>query len=81
MTEQTSRQQSLNAASGAASKRLKEAHTEEWNTYMTEEATARGEQWAPKQTPEQKAAADFERLLAQYPHLAETVLGDKTGTA
>jgi hypothetical protein len=67
----TDRNKNLNAASGAASKRLKEAHPDEWNRYMKEEATARGEEWAPKATPEQKAKEEFERLLRDYPHLAK----------
>lgn len=76
MSEQTStttRQQALNAASGAASKRLKTAHQDEWDKYMVEEATARGQKWQPKPDAEQKAKAEFERLLAQYPHLAQQV--------
>lgn len=72
-TSTTTRQQALNAASGAASKRLKTAHSDEWDKYMVEEAKARGQEWQPKASPEQKATAEFERLLSQYPHLAEQV--------
>lgn len=70
---QSTRQQALNAASGAASKRLKEEHQAEWNKYMSEEATARGQEWKPKMTKEQKAEEDFKRLLAQNPHLADLI--------
>lgn len=73
MTDTTARNRNLNAASGAASKRLKQVHQEEWDGYMKEEATARGEEWAPKPTPEAKAKAEFERLLAEYPTLANSL--------
>jgi hypothetical protein len=73
MTNTTDRNKNLNAASAAASKRLKEEHLDTWNTYMAEEAKARGEEWAPKPTPEKRAEEDFRRLLEQYPHLAAKV--------
>jgi len=74
MPETTDRNRALNAASGAASKRLKEENIDRWNELMTEEAKARGEEWKPKASPEQKAEADFKRLIEQYPHLAQQVL-------
>lgn len=73
MTDNTERNKALNAASAAASKRLKEENLDTWNKYMVEEATARGQEWAPKPSPEAKAEADFQRLLTEYPHLADQV--------
>lgn len=74
MTEETTaaqtRQQALNAASGAASKRLKEAHLQEWNTYMAEEAARRNQRWTPKPSAEEKARQELQRLLAEHPGLA-----------
>lgn len=67
------RNKNLNAASGAASKRLKEAHADEWNGYMKEEANKRGEQWKPKQSAKEKAKADFEKLLAENPEFADSL--------
>lgn len=70
---QSTRQQALNAASGAASKRLKEQYPEDWNKFMAQEATARNQTWSPKPTKEQKAEAEFHRLLAENPHLADSL--------
>jgi hypothetical protein len=61
----------LNAASGAAQKRLKEAHIDEFNKYMAEEASKRGQPWKPKASAKEKAKADFERLLAEHPEFAD----------
>lgn len=71
----TTRQANLNAAAGAANKRLKEAHLDEFNKYMAEEANARGETWAPRPTAEQKAEEALRALLDANPGLASKVLG------
>lgn len=55
----------------AATKRLREAHLSEWNTFRVEEAKARGVEWTPPPTPEQKASAELDALLAANPHLLE----------
>jgi hypothetical protein len=75
MTE-LSRTQALNAANGAALKRLKEAHTDEFNGYMAEEAKARGQEWSPRLTPEQRAEQELQDLLAKFPDLANKVKAD-----
>lgn len=67
----TDRNKALNAASNAANKRLKEAHPDEWNGYMKEEASKRGQPWTPKPDAKAKAKADFERLLAEHPEFAD----------
>lgn len=73
MTDTTERNKNLNAASNAASKRLKEENLDTWNKYMAEEATRRGEEWKPKPTQEQKAEEEFLRLLREHPHLADSL--------
>lgn len=67
------RQQNLSAATNKADQRLKAAHLEEWNGYMTEETKARGEKWAPKPTEAERAAAELEALLRAHPELADKV--------
>lgn len=73
MTDTTERNKALNAASGAASKRLKEAHPDEWNSYMAEEAKARGQEWKPKASKKEKDEAEFKRLLAEHPEFADAL--------
>jgi hypothetical protein len=63
------RQKGLNAAYSAASKRLREAHQDEFNSLYQQEAADRGIEWTPKATPEQKAEQEMQALLAQFPHL------------
>lgn len=53
----------------AALRRLREAHAEEYNTYLGEEMGARGIEWTPRLTDEQKAAKQVADLLSQYPEL------------
>lgn len=61
----------LNKASGAASARLKDAHLDEWNGYMVEEAKALGEFWAPRLSPEQRAEVELKALLNAHPALKD----------
>lgn len=68
-TEQTSSQK-LSAARQAATTRLLDAHRDEFNKYMTEEAKARGVEWKRKLTPEERAERELEALLAANPGLA-----------
>lgn len=68
MAEETGKD--LGAASRAADKRLREAHLDEYNKYKSEEAKARGIEWSPRLTDEQKAEKQYADLIAKYPHLA-----------
>lgn len=63
----------MRAAYGAATKRLREAHRDEFNEYQKEEAKKLGIDWSPKPTAEEKARAQFQELLAQHPGLASEV--------
>lgn len=78
-----SRQAKMAKAQRTADKRLREAHGEEWNRLMTEEAKARGIDWKPRLSPEQKRREQFKALLAEDPSLASLVQGgddDETAT-
>lgn len=68
-TEQTSSQK-LSAARQAATTRLLDAHRDEFNTYMAEEAKSRGVEWKRKLTSEERAEKELEALLAANPGLA-----------
>jgi hypothetical protein len=61
----------LNKASGIASARLKDAHIDEWNGYMAEEAKALGEQWSPRLSAEQRAEVELKALLDAHPNLKD----------
>lgn len=58
-------------AVAAADKRLREAHRDEWLGFAQQEAQARGVEYKPRPTPEEKAAAELDRLLAEHPELRE----------
>lgn len=55
----------------AATKRLREDNLEQFNKYRVEEAKARGIEWTPPKTAEQKAKEEYDRLIADFPHLAQ----------
>lgn len=61
----------LRKAYGAATQTLRDNHRDEFNKLYAEAAAAEGVEWSPRLTPEQKAEAAFDNLLAEYPHLAE----------
>jgi hypothetical protein len=65
----------LRESYAAAEKRLRDAHTDEFNGYRTEEAAARGVEWKPKPTKAEKAKAEIERLLAENPELRDALGG------
>jgi len=66
------------AAYSAAEKRLREENRDRFNALMAEEAQARGVDWKPRPTAEEKAQAELDRLLAEHPALAER-LRNQTG--
>ena len=61
----------VRAAYTAASARLREAHHDEFLKYQAEEAKARGVEWKPRETPEQRASSEFDRLLTEFPFLRD----------
>lgn len=71
----------MSAARSAAATRLRDAHLDEYNQFVVEEATARGLEWKPRPTAEQKAAADLAALLEAHPHLREQFTAPTVPTA
>lgn len=68
-----SRQALLREAYGAATTRLREARREEFDSLYVQEAQARGVDYKPKPTAEQKAEAELAELLEKFPHLRDKV--------
>lgn len=58
-------------AYGAAQARLRDAHRDEFNVFMQEEAKKLGIDWKPKPNAAQKAKAQLDALLAEHPELRE----------
>lgn len=77
--EKASRADLLKQAYQAANKRLRAAHNEEFQNFYKEEAAALGEEYKPKPTAEEKAAAEVAALLEKFPHLREQVVGASEG--
>ena len=73
------KEQKMSKARNVAFAKLREAHTDEYNQYVSEEATKLGVAWAPKLTEEQKAAQMIAGLLTTYPNLAPVVAAELAG--
>jgi len=69
--DQAKRDATLRKAYTRATKDLREAHLEEFQTLHQKHAADLGVEWSPRLTPEQKAAEQMENLLAEFPHLAD----------
>ena len=83
-TEQTpeqDRDQIIRAAYTAAGARLRGAHHDEFIGYQIEECKARGLDWKPRETPEQRASSEFDRLLTEFPFLRDRLPMDTTPEA
>lgn len=78
---QESRDAALKASYVTATKQLREAHLEEFNTLRQAAAKDLGFEWTPPKTKEQKAEEELAALLEQYPHLREKAAGSGTTTA
>jgi hypothetical protein len=65
------RDQVIRAAYTAAGARLRTAHHDEFIEYQIEECKARGLDWKPRETPEQRASSEFDRLIAEFPFLRD----------
>lgn len=53
----------------AAQKTLRETYRTEYNALVAKEMAARGVEWKPKPTEAEKAAAQVEKILRDYPDL------------
>lgn len=81
MTNTTSaddKEKALSAARSAAAARLREAHREEFEGYLVDEAKQRGVEWKPRKTAKQRAEEQFQALLAEFPDLAKSLSGPET---
>jgi len=56
-----------------ATTRLREAHRDEFNKFQQEEAARLGIDWKPRPTEQEKAAATLQRIIREFPDLAEKV--------
>lgn len=72
---EATKDQKMSAARSAAITRLREAHQQEFNSYLVDETKARGLDWSPRKTPEERAAEEMADLIKRFPHLAEQVPG------
>lgn len=74
------RQKRLGEARTAAQRQIRENHIDEFNEILAKEAKARGVEWQPRKTEEQKAADQIAALLEQHPGLKDQILGTEAGT-
>ena len=58
-------------ARDAATRRLIETHEDEFRTLMREEHEARGVEYKPRLTAEERARQQVLDLFAEYPHLKD----------
>jgi hypothetical protein len=54
-----------------ATQDLREAHHDEFVKLRKQRATELGVVWEPRLTAEQRAEQEFDRLLTEFPHLAD----------
>lgn len=79
--DEQERDKIIRAAYTAANRRVREAHHDEFIGYQIEECKARGLDWKPRETPEQKASSEFDRLLTEYPFLRDRLPMDTAPVA
>lgn len=60
-------------ANAAAKRRVLEAHEDEFHQFLAEEMEARGFEYTPPLSEEEKAAQTIAELLQKYPSVAERV--------
>lgn len=65
MTESTNVQAAQRAAYNAATTTLRNAHRDEFNGYMLAETAARGLEWQPRLSPQEKARQEIARLAKE----------------
>lgn len=67
------RSEALKKAYRSATSLLREEKRDRFEELYVQEAKALGVEYTPRQTPEQKAEAELEALLTQFPHLRDKV--------
>jgi hypothetical protein len=69
--DQQTKDQLMSRAYSASQRRLREAHSDEFNSFMAEETSKLGLSWKPRQSPEEKALSEVLSLLDANPGLAD----------
>lgn len=65
------RKEALRKTYDIATQKLRERFPEEFIDLRKEAAKELGIEWEPRMTAEQRAEQEFNRLVEEYPHLAE----------
>ncbi len=68
------RTDALTKAYGLATKRLRQAHLDEFNRYRVEESAKLDYEWTPPASAEAKAAKQLDELLAAHPALRDKMV-------
>lgn len=71
-----SRERLLRQAYGKATTELRASNQYEFNRLYAKHAKELGVEWHPRQTPEEKATAEFDALLEEYPFLRDRLSQD-----
>lgn len=79
-TDSPSKDQLMSRAYSASQRRLRDAHSDEFNGYMVEETGKLGLSWKPRKSPEEKALAEVLSLLDANPGLAEQLASKLSGS-
>lgn len=72
-TEAAAKAKVIDKAKRDAAARLVRENQETFNSLVKEDLAGQGIDWSPRLTPEQRAEQEFERLLAEHPHLASKI--------
>lgn len=77
-TEQQDRATKLRQAYTTANTRLREQYRDEFDSLYSQAAEELGVTYTPKPKPEQKAEAELQRLLTEFPHLRDKITEEQT---
>ena len=69
------RKAKLRQAYSTATQQLREANRDQFNKLYQKAAEELGVEWSPRPTPEQRAEAELQALIEEYPHLRERLVG------
>jgi hypothetical protein len=68
--DQQEKSKKQRAAYGKATALLREAYREQFDGFLAQAYAEEGLEYHPRPTAEQKAKAEMDRILAEFPHLA-----------
>lgn len=72
----TPRDKAITKGYTEATKLLREAHLEEFNTLRVQTTKALGFDWTPPLTAKDKAKAELDKILAEFPDLLEQTVDE-----